>query len=160
MDEKPKRKPNRLKNYDYNHDGAYFITVCAKDHDELFGNIAEGAAFCLLQLSDIGVLVESEISRLNQTYEDISVDSYVIMPNHVHMIVSVCGGKRRQNAAPTTISRAINQWKRAVSMKAGFSPWQKSFHDHIIRNQEDYNRIAEYIENNPARWAEDRYYFG
>jgi len=160
MDEKPKRKPNRLKNYDYSQDGAYFITVCTKDHEELFGNITVEAAFCLRQLSDIGALVEIEISRLDQTYEEVSVDSYVIMPNHVHMIITICGGNRRQDAAPTSISRTINQWKRAVSMKVGFSPWQKSFHDHVIRNQEDYNRIAEYIENNPARWAEDRYYTG
>ena len=59
-----------------------------------------------------------------------------------------------------TISRVIKQCKEYVTKQIGFSPWQRNYHDHVIRNQEDYNRIAEYIENNPARWAEDRYYTG
>jgi REP element-mobilizing transposase RayT len=158
MDDKPKRKSNRIQGYDYSQDGAYFITICTKDHAELFGKIAVGVASCRPQISEIGAVVESEILRLNKTYEDFSVDSYIIMPNHVHMIITICSGNRRQNAAPTSVSRAINQWKRVITMKVGFSPWQKSFYDHIIRNQDDYNRIAEYIENNPARWVEDRYY--
>jgi len=158
MDEKLRRKSNRLENYDYSNDGAYFITICTKDHEKLFDNISVGAESCRPQLSEIGVLVEPEIMRLSHTYENVSVDSYVIMPNHVHMIITICGGKRHQNAAPTSVSQIVSQWKRAVSIKVGFSPWQKSFHDHVIRNQEDYNRIAEYIENNPARWVDDCYY--
>ncbi|MCL2396945.1 MAG: hypothetical protein FWC93_02660 [Defluviitaleaceae bacterium] len=75
------------------------------------------------------------------------------------MIIVIDNIIGRQNAAPT-LSRMMNQFKRAVSMKAGFSPWQKSFHDHIIRNEADYIRIAQYIENNPAKWEDDRYYAG
>jgi REP element-mobilizing transposase RayT len=156
MNESIKRKPNRIKNYDYSQHGAYFITICTKDHAPLFGNIV-GAAPYRLQMTDIGMIVESEISTLNNTYQNVSVDCFIIMPNHVHMIISINDNDRRQDAAPT-ISRMINQWKRTISIKVGFSPWQKSFHDHVIRNQEDYNRIAEYIEHNPMRWADDRYY--
>jgi len=67
-------------------------------------------------------------------------------------------GQVQQRSAPT-MSRVIQQWKGAITKKIGFSPWQKSFHDHIIRNDADYNLIiAEYIQHNPVRWREDRYY--
>ena len=178
----PKRKPNRLKNYDYGQPGVYFVTVCTKNRDELFGTIppditAVGAASCRplascrphppkTHLSKIGEIVESEISQLSHTYGNVAVDCHVVMPNHVHMIIVIRDEGGRQDAAPTvhyngvapTVSRMINQWKRAVSIKAGFSPWQKSFHDHIIRNRSDYRQIAEYIENNPANWESDRFY--
>ena len=103
------------------------------------------------------------------------MDCSVIMPNHVHMILGIYGNGRwfevddergrrpkengRQDAAPT-VSRMINQWKRGVSVKTGYSVWQKSFHDHIIRDENDYRRIAEYIENNPQTWTEDCFYGG
>jgi REP element-mobilizing transposase RayT len=94
------------------------------------------------------------------------------MPNHVHMIICIQGDRRqdivnnnggdgvnngRKNAA-STVSRMIKQWKRAISIKIGYSVWQKSFHDHIIRDENDYCRIAEYIENNPQRWTTDCFY--
>ena len=162
MNDLPQRKPNRLIDYDYNQNGAYFVTICAKDRLELFATIDVGAAFCRPCLTHVGEIIENEISTLSHTYEGVSVDCYVIMPNHVHMIIGIYGTWRneengRQNAAPT-ISRMINQWKRSVSIKIGFSPWQKSFHDHIIRNENDYRRITEYVENNPQRWTEDCFY--
>jgi len=95
-------------------------------------------------LTHEGEIIENEISILSSTYEGVSIDSYVIMPNHVHMIIGIYDTWRhegdgrnaeehgRQNAAPT-VSRMINQWKRAVSIKIGYSVWQKPFHDHIIR---------------------------
>jgi REP element-mobilizing transposase RayT len=159
MKELPKRKPNRLVNYDYSLNGAYFVTICTKNRMDLFGKIIVGAASCRPQFSEVGEIVESEILKLKHTYQDISVDYYVIMPNHVHMIISIHDENGRQNAAPT-VSRTMNQWKRAVSIKAGFSPWQKSFHDHIIRNEQEYINIAEYIENNPINWKNDCFYGG
>jgi REP element-mobilizing transposase RayT len=155
------RKPNRLKGFDYSDNGAYFVTICTKNREELFGTIA-GAEFrrpqaeILTKLSECGLTVKNEIDVLSSKYPEIFVDKYVVMPNHVHMIIVVSGGGR-QNAAPT-ISRVINQWKRAISIKTDFSPWQKSFHDHIIRNGADYDRIARYIENNPSNWEKDCFY--
>ncbi|MCL1864639.1 MAG: hypothetical protein FWF73_02380 [Spirochaetes bacterium] len=136
-----------------------------------------------MKLNEIGQIVKDEITILSTTYTNVAIDKYVIMPNHVHMIIAIadsgrcefCKGSEcgkfckgsghdkfykdsgRQNAAPA-ISQIINQWKRAISIKLGFSPWQKSFHDHIIRNNDEYNRITEYIENNPARWTDNCYY--
>ena len=82
------------------------------------------------------------------------------MPNHVHMIMEMRdnGGKIPPLRNANSVGQIMNQWKRAISLKLGFSPWQKSYHDHVIRNQEDYDRVAEYVENNPERWSEDRYY--
>jgi len=151
------RKRNRLKHYDYSQNGVYFITICAKGHKQLFGAIDVGAACGCPQLSNIGKLIEAEISRLSQIYSGIYVDCYTIMPNHLHMVIVIGRESRRPQAAPT-ISHIINQFKGVVSKRAGFSIWQKSFHDHIIRNEADYIRIAEYIENNPLKWTKDRYY--
>ena len=172
MDNLHIRKHNRLKNYDYSQNGIYFITVCTKNHHNLFGEIIPavvGANCVRPQLNEIGQIVKDEIAILSSTYENISIDKYVVMPNHVHMILVVmddgrikthCGQIQsgRTQFAPTTVSRAIKQWKGIITKKIGFSPWQKSFHDHIICNEKDYCRIAEYIENNPTRWIDDCYY--
>ncbi|MCL2760837.1 MAG: hypothetical protein FWD70_04220 [Desulfuromonadales bacterium] len=178
MKELPERKQNRLQNYDYSQNGAYFVTICAKNHAKLFGEIVGvhsvrrlpdcpshaalsdepvGAAFCRPQLSEIGKIVESEIHRLSHTYAGVFVDYHIVMPNHVHMIIALLNENGRQNAAPT-LSRVIGQWKRAASIRAGYPIWQKSFHDHVIRNEQDYIDIAEYIENNPANWERDRFF--
>jgi len=124
--ELPVRKSVRLKGYDYNSNGTYFITVCIKDGHEMLWDATTtvGAAFCRPQLSDIGRIVENEIVGLSCIYEAITVDQYVIMPNHIHVIIRISGGGR-QNAAPT-IPRVIGQWKRAISIKAGFSIWKKT----------------------------------
>jgi len=163
MKELPTRKSVRLKGFDYSDMGAYFVTICVKDEHELLWDVPPvsadvdvGAAFCRPSLSDIGKIVENEIAILSRTYKGVIVKQYVVMPNHVHMIVQIFDSGR-QDAAPT-VSRIIGQWKRTISMKTGFSIWQKSFHDHIIRSKEEYRRICQYIEENPARWEEDKYH--
>ena len=158
MNNKPRRRQNRLKDYDYSQDGAYFVTICSKNHAELFGKITVGTNPVRLDLSDIGLTVDSEIMRLPNIYDGVSLSFRVVMPNHIHMLIEIKNGGRTQFAP--TISRITKQFKGAVKKQVGFSPWQKSFHDHVIRNQEDFNRIVEYIENNPARWVGDRYYTG
>jgi len=162
-EELPTRKPVRLNGYDYSNAGYYFITICVKDGYELLWDILPvssdtvvGAAFCRPPLSGIGKIVEYEIAILSRTYEDVTIDQYVVMPNHVHMIVRI-SDSGRQNAAPT-VPRIIGQWKRTISMKIGFSLWQKSYHDRIIRDEAEYQRICQYIDENPARWEEDEYY--
>ncbi|GHU26046.1 hypothetical protein AGMMS50256_02290 [Betaproteobacteria bacterium] len=161
-----KRKPNRLAGYDYSQNGAYFITICAKDRAEIFSTV--GANCVRPQLSAIGIIVEKEIKALSKTYNQVAVDCYVVMPNHVHIIVVIfrvetgCGVRienGRTQFAPT-ISRMVKQWKGAITKQLGSSPWQKSFHDRIIRNEEEYTHIAEYIETNPARWSEDCFNVG
>ncbi|MDR1800303.1 MAG: hypothetical protein LBQ95_00425 [Lachnospiraceae bacterium] len=170
MRELPTRKPNRLAGYDYSQNGAYFITICAKDREQIFGRITTDGvgANCVrpcVRQSETGNIVLSEIERLNVAYPSVNIDCFVVMPNHVHMIIVIDknGGINKNDGrtqfAPT-ISRIIKQWKGAISKQIGFSPWQKSFHDHIIRNEQEYIKIAEYIENNPKRWADDCFYGG
>ena len=111
-----------------------------------------------LQLSEIGSVVDKAIAKIPEIYIMVGVDRYIIMPNHVHLIMQINGAHCAPLRYTPTVSRVIKQCKEYVTKKIGFSPWQRNYHDHVIRNQEDYNRIAEYIENNPFRWAEDRYY--
>jgi REP element-mobilizing transposase RayT len=161
----PVRKPNRLEKYDYGQPGAYFLTICTDGHRQLFGAIALGsgrlqaAPTSLMQLSSLGKIVEAEIMRLSSVYAGVYVDRYVIMPNHVHMIVVIRNDSGRSQTAPT-VSRIIQQWKGAATKKAGRTIWQKSYHDHIIRNSDDHKRIADYIQNNPATWEADKYFVG
>ena len=77
------------------------------------------------------------------------------MPNHIHLIVVIQNG--RTQFAPT-ISRIIKQFKGKITKQVGFCIWQKSFYDHVIRDEKDYLRICEYIENNPVKWTEDKYF--
>ena len=168
MKELPKRKPNRLKNYDYSQNGAYFVTICAKNREELFGSVVPVGATVpgrpQVVLNDIGDAVETAILHNNRN--DFIIDRYVIMPNHIHMIVvmsSEAGDRGRVEAGDrgrSPLQTEIRNMKAYITKKIGFSPWQKSFHDHIIRDENGYRRIAEYVENNPQTWTEDCFYTG
>lgn len=157
----PKRKRIRLPEYDYSTPGAYFVSICTKQRRCILSEIAVGAATSRppeVQLTALGMVVSSAVSNISSVYPTISIDNYVIMPNHVHLILHIVTDKDGRQIGAPTVSTVIGQMKRWASMQAGTSLWQKSFHEHVIRNEEDYRQIWEYIENNPARWAEDRYY--
>ena len=151
------RKHNRLKDYDYSQKGYYFITICTAEKCKILCDISVGANCVrpITTFSEIGKLVDENISILNDTYETVQVDKYVVMPNHIHLIVVIQNG--RTQFAPT-VSRIIKQFKGKITKQVGFCIWQKSFYDHIIRDEADYFRIWEYIENNPEKWTEDQYY--
>lgn len=103
---------------------------------------------CEIVLSQYGKIVDEAINNITNIYENVTVDKYVIMPDHIHIILQTKNNGGRMVSAPTVISGV----KRYVSEKCGGSIWQKGFYDHIIRNQTDYNEIWEYIENNPKKW--------
>ena len=132
-----------MSDFDYGRSGNYFITICAKDKFELFGVIDDVG----IKLSQLGQSVDNTMRKIPQFY-DIAIHNSVIMPNHLHMIIEM----RKPQA---TLSQIISQYKRAVSIDAGYSPWQKSFHDHIIRDDDDFVRIAKYVDNNLRTWQED-----
>jgi REP element-mobilizing transposase RayT len=157
MTELSKRKALRLKGFDYSSSGAYHITLCVKDRHEMLGELPVGANFVRPVLSEIGQIIVNEISVLSRTYDSVIVDKYVIMPNHIHMIIITSLDSGRTQFAPT-ISRIIKQFKGSITKKIGFSLWQKSFHDHIIRDDADYLRIWQYIDENPAQWPNDDYF--
>lgn len=173
-----------MENYDYSSCRAYFITICTKDRKRLFWKKEQpdfvGEDIILppanIQLSPIGKTVDEAILSITTHYPNIELMQYVIMPNHVHMILvipydggslsydptadrSETGG--RMISSPTAkgaIITAMGQMKRKVSRTIGIPIWQKSFHDHIIRNREDYEELSKYIYENPIRWQYDCFY--
>lgn len=161
MEELPKRKPVRLKGYDYSQNGAYFVTICTKNRKEILGQIIKGNAgndagvFPKIELSEYGEIVHKYISRIK------GIEKYVIMPNHVHLIIVIQSEKdgTMWASSPTqSIPQLIQSFKIMVTKEIGFSVFQRSFHDHVIRNERDYQKIWEYIETNPLRWKEDCFY--
>ena len=156
--ELPSRKPNRLPEYDYSRAGYYFITVCVKDKEPLLWLPSVGATCGRPPLSPLGLIAEEELLRLDAIYANVRLDKFVVMPNHIHLILIIeSDGCGRPQVAPT-ISRVMKQFKGIVTKRAGFPLWQKSFHDHVIRNEADYLRVWDYIDTNPLKWREDCYY--
>jgi len=163
MKELPKRKDIRLKKYDYSQSGAYFITICTKNRENLFWTKNDDNASQLpvvgatcgrplknIRYSNCACFVENEIRKIPEIYNGtVIVDKYVIMPDHLHMIIFLKNIGRPQ-VAPT-ISRVIKQFKGTLSKKAGFSVWQKSFIDRVIRDDNEYQKIWKYIDENPYK---------
>jgi len=115
-----------------------------------------------VKLSEYGKCLMEAIEFLNNSKNEINIVNYVIMPNHVHLIVVVdnpCNGAsgmpRPTNAL---IPKSISSIKRFTNKQAGFNLWQRSFHDHIIRSEDEYLRIWQYVDDNIARWSEDEYF--
>ena len=149
MNELPKRKQIRIKDYDYSMPGSYFITICVADRKPILWNV--GAAICRPNLSKIGAVVEMAILQIPEHYSMISVDKYCVMPDHIHMILSINTDEDGRQVAAPTVSTVVGHMKRWVSMQIGYSIWQKSFIDRVIRNEKGYRAVWEYIENNPIK---------
>ena len=164
------RKKNRLQGYDYGRSGYYFITICAEKRAELFGKIAvrhadgvgrDDLGAPLVQLSVYGEIVDKYIRSIPSSYPNVTVEQYVVMPNHIHLILGVSetmGGAPGSSRPTQLIPRVIAALKRFSNQEAGFNLWQTSYHDHIIRNEADYRRVWEYIDTNPIKWREDCYF--
>lgn len=153
----PKRKNIRLHNYNYSYNGAYFITICTKNKENLlWKNVGANCVRLLdqLPLSKIGIVIENEIYKLNTVYENIKVDKYQIMPNHIHLIIFIYEDSNGRTQFAPTISRIIKQFKGSITKQIGFSIWQKSFYDRIIRNEKEYQSVWNYIHNNPLKYLE------
>ncbi len=155
------RKLTRLKGYDYSADGHYFITICTAEKQKIFGTIVgQGLAPAEIKLSALGKIADQQLKDIPKRFTNITVDKYVIMPNHIHAIIRI---EKAAGASPCpTLSDVVCAYKSLTTKNCkkyfNESIWQKSFYDHIIRDERDYLRIAEYIENNPAKWMEDKYY--
>ena len=157
------RKTNRLQNFDYSQNGAYFITICTKNKQMTLGAIENNLDTPAMKLSDIGEIVRGFIEYLLITDSNVYIPNYIIMPNHIHLILIVetdtaDGTPRAASPTKALIPKTINAIKGLSSKKAGYSLWQRSYYDHVIRNEEDYIRIDEYITNNPTNWLTDRFY--
>ena len=170
----PVRKPLRLKEYDYSTPGYYFVTVCTHEKKCLFGQCV-GAIHesPVTRLSPYGIVVNEVIQSIPARFRNVLVDKYVIMPNHVHLILKIVesGGLVRairesplQPKRRSTYSKVVGYFKATTSKEIhrrfqnGIVLWQRGSYDHIIRNNEDYQRIWQYIDTNPLKWELDCYY--
>jgi putative transposase len=153
----------RLKGFDYAQAGAYFVTICTQDRVCLFGDVVDGAMI----LGTPGQIVLKAWCELPRHYPHVRLDAFVVMPNHVHVIImlydSVEAGLKpaatTRHALPEVVralktfsSRRINAWRETP----GISFWQRNYYEHVIRNDNDLDRIRGYIATNPPRWALDR----
>ncbi len=157
--EQPSRKKNRLQNYDYSGNGAYFITICTENRKCLLSTVV-GAILdrpAHVRLTKWGQYVEQAILRIPKSYQDIRLEKYVIMPNHIHLLLLIDTLHGRPRVAPT-VSRVVQQTKGLATKQIGHKIFQKSFHDHIIRDDAHYDLIWNYIDTNPARWEQDCFY--
>ena len=167
--ELPKRKPNRLKDFNYNTNGAYFITFCTHEHKQtlshIVGAIHESPE---VRLTLLGQIVEQVITMLPNRF-GIKIDAYAIMPNHVHLLIVLDEQDplRAIRESPlrgrSVISQAVGYLKMRTSKEihntgATGPVWQRSFHDHIIRSSKDYEIIFDYVRFNPQLWLDDCYF--
>jgi len=159
----PQRKPTRLENFDYSTAGAYFLTICTKERKPLLSTletVGDGALdIPLPQLTAIGQIVEKYIRSTN-CIKGVTVDRYVIMPDHIHMIVFVSpsednasGTSRAPSPTNQAIPHVVSTLKRFCNREIGCNVFQRSYNDHIIRDEEDYQTRCKYLEENPLRWS-------
>ena len=141
------------------------MTICAKNRRYLFWDEFDwrvGADIIrphTIPLSLYGRIIKNVIEQIPVRYPGASVEKYIIMPNHIHLLLRISVSNGRIISAPTYgVPTIIGQMKRAASKQAQTGLWQKGYHDHIIRSEADYLRIWDYIDTNPAKWREDCYY--
>lgn len=169
--ELPIRKSIRLPNFDYSQAGCFFITICTQDRRYYFGEIV-GASLCG-RPNHPHIMIESWLLELKNKYDDVNIVEYVIMPNHVHFIIEktdnhvVTGDYGMGDHAGSPLRDIVGWFKTMTTndyikgVKQGlFEPfekrlWQRNYYEHVIRDEQDYIAIAEYIRNNPAKWEFD-----
>ncbi len=165
------RRSIRLQGYDYSQVGAYFITVCTRNRECLFGEILDGN----MRLNDAGRIVADEWLKTAEIRDKIELDEWVVMPDHFHGIVVITDGRGTARRAPTnerfgkpvedSIPTIVRSYKSAVTKRTNelhqtpaAKLWQRNYWEHIIRNEQELHRIREYIHNNPAQWEMDKLY--
>ena len=162
--ELPNRKTPRLQGYDYNRVGVYFITICTQDRRCILSRIVgTGVLDCpRVELTKYGEIAEKYINQINDFYDHIAVKSYVIMPNHIHVLLLIKENGQSRTPVPTransVFSQFVSTFKRFCNKEYGENIWQGRTYDHIIRDRDDYVEHLRYIRNNPKRWQQDNLY--
>jgi putative transposase len=158
MDNLPQREQLRLKDYDYSQKGHYFVTICTYGRQNLLCTIA----YPNTQFTDIGLQVENSILNIPSIFTGVYVDQYIIMPNHLHMIIVITETGGRGNPPLQDIIGRFKSFTtyefNKINKTKGKLLWQRNFHDHIIRNEHVLQKIRQYITDNPAKWHEDNYF--
>ncbi len=160
------RKSIRLKGYDYSKEGLYFITLCTQNREYLFGKIQNK----IMLLNHAGKIVENEFINLLKRFAHIQLHEYVIMPNHFHCIIEILENNniKEELNNKKTVGDIVGAFKSIVTVKYiygvknyNWKPfnkklWQRNYWEHIIRNEKSYNKILDYIKNNPTKWHDDK----
>ncbi|NES85549.1 MAG: transposase [Moorea sp. SIO2B7] len=150
------RRSIRLKGYDYKQAGAYFVTIVCKHREHLFGNIIDST----MQFNQYGEIVDLHWHNLLKYHQHLQLDTFIIMPNHLHGILILTDDSRikKRHGLPEIIrgfktfsARHINRIRRLKYV----SVWQRGYYEHIIRNEQSLRAIREYIVNNPLSWEKD-----
>ncbi|MFZ1417685.1 MAG: transposase [Burkholderiaceae bacterium] len=164
-----RRKSIRLKDCDYSRAGAYFITICTHERQALLGQIVDGQ----MQLNSLGEIVQAVWFALTEHYAHIHLGVFVVMPNHVHGIIEIKVEEAASSVGvglkPTPTRHGLSEIVRALKTfsarrinekcaKVGNKVWQRNYYEHVIRSEASYLTISKYIQTNPQRWAEDRYF--
>ena len=158
----------RLKGYDYSQAGAYFVTICAYNKEYLFGDIING----VMRMNEYGKTVREKWLLSSKLRSEIKLDEFVIMPNHFHAIVIIwsigtntvgANGRSPLRMKPKSLSSLMAGFKSSATSRInglrnspGVPVWQRNYYEHIVRNEDELNRIREYIINNPLQWQFDR----
>ena len=197
IDNFPKRKSLRLQYFDYNTPGAYFVTMCTHNKLNTLSIIRIrressppsslpyseelNLGFTVSELTGFGCIVDKTITNMKNSFSPgVTVDRYVIMPNHVHLILIIPNNvipaetdERAIRESPlqpdsavhkrSAISKAVgyikmNSCKKIHELYGNITVWQRGFHDHVIRNNKEYEKIAKYISDNPMKWEEDCFF--
>lgn len=152
------RKKNRLKGFDYTSDRLYFVTSCTQDRNHFFGEITNQQ----MVYNEMGLVAYEQWNWLQKQYPYIVSHAFVVMPNHTHAVLEI-RSELADDKKIKPLSDLIGAYKTTSSKQIhlyGYSEfkWQRSFHDHIIRNEYSYWNILNYIENNPKKWCDDRFF--
>jgi len=163
------RRSIRLKGYDYSQAGLYFVTICCQNRVCAFGEIVNNE----MVLNEYGQIVQMVWDELPQHYDNIQLGEFMIMPNHIHGIVVITddnvGAGLKPAPTTTTTNHGLSEIVRALKTFSarkinesrntpGEKLWQRNYWEHIIRNEQSYQRIADYIVNNPINWQSDKFY--
>lgn len=154
------KKSHRLALYNYNQNGVFFITICTLDRKKILSRIAVETPLpgCpgppKIELLRHGSIADRYIHQLNSFYDHLSVEKYVIMPDHIHLLIAVNGHPGMDASAKRTslIGQFVGTLKRFCNREYGENIWQNGYYDHVVRNQTDYDSIWEYIDHNPHKW--------
>ena len=153
--EHPERKVNRFSEYDYSQTGAYFVTICTQNRRKILSAIVgDGSPVP----KPYGIIAEKYIAQLPEKYSLVTVDKYVIIPDHIHLLLRFHWDLGTGNPSPT-LGNVIGWYKYQVTKQINLQDktqgeqfFQRSYYDHVIRNQQDYDETWQYIENNPRKW--------
>ena len=160
------RRSIRVASRDYAAVGSYFVTICTYDREELFGDIVAGC----MKLNALGTIVARERVKTERVRPAVDLDSWVVMPNHIHGIIVLRTATDNRGTAEQvglhspseTIGAIVRGFKAAATRQInthrgtpGVTVWQRNYYEHIIRNDDELSRIRAYIDTNPSRWNDD-----